>query len=250
MSIAATLHDVACSYPRAMIAAQQRDAARIAFNISLALNGRDPKGLSVCDIGGGVGLFSTGCAALGMNVTLVDDFNDPVNHRLGQEQLAVHRQLGVRIESRDALKDGVADLGSFDIITSFDSMEHWHNSPKALFKQIATSLLKPGGRFVLGVPNCVNLRKRITVPFGIGKWSQMSEWYEEKTFRGHVREPDVADLHYIARDMGLRDVEIHGRNWLGYTSRFSFVRAGNFLVDVPLRMFPTLCSDIYLAGHT
>lgn len=249
MNIASTVYEVADSYPPGMVASQRRDTARIAFNISLALHGRDPKGLSVCDIGGGVGLFSTGCAALGMKVTLVDDFNDPVNHRLGSEQLAVHQRLGVRIESRDVLKTGIADLGSFDIVTSFDSMEHWHNSPKALFKQIAASL-RPGGRFVLGVPNCVNLRKRLTVPFGIGKWSQMSEWYEEPTFRGHVREPDVSDLHYIAKDMGLRDVEIHGRNWLGYTSRFAFVRAGNFLVDVPLRMFPALCSDIYLAGHT
>ena len=63
MSITTTLDAVASSYPQDMVAAQQRDTARIAFNISLALNGREPKGISVCDIGGGVGLFSTGCDA-------------------------------------------------------------------------------------------------------------------------------------------------------------------------------------------
>jgi hypothetical protein len=85
--------------------------------------------------------------------------------------------------------------------------------------------LKPGGLFFLGVPNCVNLRKRITVPLGAGKWSAIEEWYEREMFRGHVREPDVGDLRYIARDLGLRDVRIFGRNWLGYASRHGWVRA-------------------------
>jgi hypothetical protein len=77
----------------------------------------------------------------------------------------------------------------------------------------------------------------------------MTEWYEEARFRGHVREPDVADLRYIARDMQLKDIEIHGRNWLGYKSRFGFVRMATHIADVPLRAFPSLCSDLYLVGH-
>jgi hypothetical protein len=47
-------------------------------------------------------------------------------------------------------------------------MEHWHHSPKRLFRQVSDKLLKPGGRFVLAVPNCVNLRKRLSVPLGVG----------------------------------------------------------------------------------
>ena len=97
-------------------------------------------------------------------------------------------------------------------MTSFDSMEHWHHSPKRLFRQVSAQLLKPRGRFVLGVPNCINARKRLSVPLGIGKWSAIEDRYEEPEFRGHVREPDVADLRYIARDMGLKDVQIFGRN--------------------------------------
>lgn len=250
MNIESILNEVARAYPAHMVKDQVSDVQRIAFNIELALNGADPKSRSICDIGGGVGLFSTGCAAIGMNVLLVDDFDDPVNHRLGAEQLVTQKKYGVRILSRDVIKSGIADLGErFDIVTTFDSMEHWHHSPKRLFSQIRESLLKPGGRFVIGVPNCVNLRKRITVPFGIGKWSTMGEWYEEETFRAHVREPDVGDLHYIAKDMRLKGVEIHGRNWLGYKSRFRFVRAGTRFADVPLRAFPSLCADIYMTGH-
>lgn len=251
MDIERTLLEVARTYPARMVADQLRDIPRIAFNIRLALNGNDPKRLTLCDIGGGVGLFSTGCAALGIKTMLIDDFADPVNQKVGVEPFVVHKKYGVRVVSRDVIQRGVADIGErFDVVTSFDSMEHWHASPKALLREIREQLLTPGGRFVLGVPNCVNLRKRLTVPFGIGKWSPMQEWYEEATFRGHVREPDVGDLRYMAKDMGLRDVEIHGRNWLGYTSRFGFVRVGTRFADIPLRLFPALCSDIYLMGHT
>ena len=69
----------------------------------------------------------------------------------------------------------------------------------------------------------MNLRKRITVPLGYGKWSRMEDWYEEDRFRGHVREPDVADLRYIGADLDLKNIEILGRNWLGYQSRFNWV---------------------------
>lgn len=249
MNLTRTLTEVASTYPSHMIDGQLRDVERISYNISLAVNGHDPNGLSICDIGGGLGLFSTGCAALGMKVTLIDDFRDPVNFRLGSEPLSVHQKLGVTVESRDVIEQGIEDLPQFDIITSFDSMEHWHNSPKKLFSQVRKHL-KPGGRFVLGVPNCVNLRKRLTVPLGYGKWTSMEQWYEQPRFREHVREPDVDDLYYIARDMNLSDVHVHGRNWVGRNSGNPVIRLGTMLVDKPLRLFPTLCGDIYLTGHT
>jgi len=136
---------------------------------------------------------------------------------------------------------------SLDGVTTFDSMEHWHHSPRRLFRQLLTAL-KPGGVFIIGVPNCVNLRKRMTVPFGMGKWSTMDEWYEPEIFRCHVREPDVNDLKYIANDLGLIDVRIVGRNWLGYASRFGWVRSLTSLADRLLWSFPSLCANIYMIG--
>jgi SAM-dependent methyltransferase len=249
--IEGVLEGVARSYPSKLIDDQLQDIPRIAFNIRLALNGANPRAISICDIGGGIGLFSVGCAALGMNVLLVDDFADPVNRRVGDSAFVVHKKYGVRILSRNVITDGIADVSEqFDVVTSFDSMEHWHNSPKRLFRQVGNQLLKFGGRFVLGVPNCVNLRKRLSVPLGVGKWSSMEDWYEEPEFRGHVREPDVADLRYIALDMGLKDVQILGRNWLGYGSRSGFGRLGTRIADRPLQMFPSLCADLYMTGHS
>ena len=242
------LRGIADEYPSALRAGQHDDVRRIAFNIELSVADR-PKGASVADIGGGLGLFSAGCAAFGMRSVLVDDFRDPGNIEIAQQVLAVHRRHGVEVLERDVIADGL-DLapGSFDVITTFDSIEHWHHSPKALLHGLVRAL-KPGGRLVIGAPNCVNLRKRISVPFGIGKWSAMQDWYEEKTFRGHVREPDVADLRYMANDLGLRDVSIIGRNWLGYVHGSPAVRCAMPVVDRMLQPFPSLCSDLYLVGY-
>ncbi len=77
----------------------------------------------------------------------------------------------------------------------------------------------------------------------------MGDWYEAERFRGHVREPDVGDLRHIAEDMGLRDVRILGRNWLGYRSPNAMIRTATGLFDYPLRLAPTLCSDIYMVGE-
>ena len=238
---------VARRYPNELISDQLRDVDRIAFMIELA--GDRGRAKSVCDIGGGVGLFSVGCQSIGIDATLVDDFGDQVNSTWGTTALALHKDLGVTIVSRDVVASGVDfPANVFDVITSFDSMEHWHASPKSLFRQLLTAL-KPGGLFVLGVPNCVNLRKRITVPFGVGKWSPMDEWYERERFRGHVREPDVADLRYISTDLGLEEVRILGRNWSGRGSRFRWVRITVPLIDRLLQLRPSLCSDLYLVGR-
>jgi 2-polyprenyl-3-methyl-5-hydroxy-6-metoxy-1,4-benzoquinol methylase len=247
------LRNVAHRYPKDLVDPEVRDIPRISFNISIAVDAAKPKShseLEVCDLGGGIGLFSVGCAAYGMKRTvLIDDFDDSVNHRGGDSILDLHRSLGVEVIARNVVEDGIDDIaGTFDIITTFDSMEHWHHSPKRLFHQVMGKL-KPGGVFVLGVPNCVNIRKRITVPLGIGKWSGMQEWYEAARFRGHVREPDVGDLICIARDMGLIDTKVHGRNWQGYDSASAVVRFATRIFDYPLRLKPSLCSDIYMTGR-
>jgi len=246
------LREVANKYPKYMVDEQVKDIPRIGYNISIVLDSVKEKSLSeveICDLGGGVGLFSVGCAALGLKRTvLVDDFKDPANYRIGDSILDLHRDYGVEVISRDVVTDGIDDIaGAFDVVSTFDSMEHWHHSPKRLFCAVMAKL-KPGGSFILSVPNCVNLRKRITVPLGRGKWSGMQDWYESEVFRGHVREPDVNDLRYIARDLGLVGIKIYGRNWMGYSSGKALVRLATKIIDYPLRLKPSLCSDIYMKG--
>lgn len=247
--LTAQLRETAKAYPAAMVPEQLADVPRIAYHIELALGGRTPGETSVCDVGGGVGLFSMGCAAAGFKrVVLIDDFRDEVNRAAGESILDLHRKRGIEVLSRDVIAQGLGADGPFDAVTSFDSMEHWHHSPKRLFRQIMESL-RPGGLFVLGVPNSVNLRKRLTVPLGRGKWSRMADWYEPEVFRGHVREPDVDDLRYIGRDLGLISTRVIGRNWLGLISSNPLMRLATTIADRPMRLFPSLCSDIYLVGE-
>ncbi len=233
--------------PSALHDASMRDIRRQVFHVStvaaLAQGGR------VCDIGGGVGLFSLGCTVAGLEAVLVDDFADPINAELGDGVLDVYRSHGVKVLRRDVIEEGFgAEAESFDIITSFDNIEHLHHSPKALLHEV-TNALRPGGWFFLGAPNCVDLKKRVTVLLGRGKWSGMADWYEQPRFRGHVREPDPDDLRYIARDMGLVDVRIEGRNWNGYSDRRRWVRRSVGYLDPLLQRRPSLCSDIYIVGR-
>ncbi len=243
------LTSLARQYPAPLIKSQVRDVPRMAFHIDLVAKHSKGGSPAVADIGGGIGLFSLGCAAVGMKATLIDDFRDSVNLSIGQQALELHRRQGVTIGSCDVVRDDLLlPSQSLDVITCFDSMEHWHSSPKALFRRLLAAL-KPGGLFVLSVPNCVNLRKRITVPLGIGKWSRMGDWYEAEMFRGHVCEPDVDDLKYIARDLQLINPNILGRNWLGYSNGRQAVRLITPFVDQALRFRPSLCSNIYLLGY-
>ncbi len=244
-----SINDVIEMYPPVLQPGQRADVSRILMHIRLVLDEADP-GARVCDLGGGIGLFSPVCAKLGLQATLVDDFGDEINRMYPLHDLGIHAALGVNIVAANALSSDLDfPANHFDCVTSFDSMEHWHKSPKSLFKKIV-NWLRPGGLFILGVPNCVNLRKRLTVPFGIGKWSTMQEWYEEETFRGHVREPDVDDLRYIANDMGLINIRLLGRNWLGYHSRFRAVKIAMPWIDKLLQVRPSLCSDLYLIANT
>jgi SAM-dependent methyltransferase len=247
-TIRGVLEKIAKEYPANLIHSQLIDVKRIAWHLSLVINARGTD-CRICDLGGGIGLFSVGAAALGMQAVLIDDFADQVNQSSGDSVLDLHRRYGVEVISRDVLKEGLDNLdGPFAAITSFESMEHWHHSPKRLFKQ-AYDLLEPRGLFILSVPNCINLRKRITIPFGWGQWSPMESWYEEEKFRGHVREPNIYDLNYIANDMKLNDTTIIGRNWLAYDNRSATIRGLAPLADIALRPFPTLCSNIYLVGR-
>lgn len=221
------------------------DAARMVEH-ALWLEGAE----SVLDIGGGFGLFAPLCAALGARATILDSFHPYSEGRRLRSDVGFTKldRLGVDVVEHDALDVPLpfAD-GAFDAVTSFDAMEHFHNSPRPLFRDVER-VGSPSARFVLGVPNAVNLRKRLAVPFGKTNWSRFDDWYEPEQFEGHVREPVVADLRRIAADMRLEDWRIVGRNWLGYQG--GRVRSGLTRVsDRALRLRPALCANIYLLGR-
>src|SRR5258708_20874079 len=105
---------IAGQYPKEMVAGQGRDIPRISFNISLAVGAADTRQLdnrAICDIGGGLSMFSVGCAAAGFRRSvLVDDFNDSFNHRAGNAALSLHRKYNVEVFSRDMVLDSFREI--------------------------------------------------------------------------------------------------------------------------------------------
>ena len=188
------------------------------------------------------------CSRLGYNCTVVDDLSDDTYDNPETESvLKLFAEENVAVVQGDAFDEGQIKQyeKQYDLVTSHDSLEHWHNSPKELLHAL-WGQMRDGGLLWIGVPNCVNLRKRITVPFGHGKWSTMNDWYEAPVFRGHVREPDVGDLRYIANDLGAAKVQIEGKNWIGYRHPRKLVRTLIPFADKVLQLRPSLCSDINL----
>lgn len=219
---------------------------RNCYNVNLALASAPPDAW-VCDIGAGWGAFSCTVKGLGYRSTMIDDFRDSGFYSESDPRYKMQQHFGVDVVSRDVIADGLnMPDNSLDVVGCFDSMEHWHNSPKKLFAEIMRAL-KPGGRFVLGVPNCVNLRKRFSTLIGTARWTDMNDWYEQPVFRGHVREPSVPDLYYIARDMGLDRVQIHGENFAGMAK--PSLKLATAVLNPVLKLKPSLCSEIYLTGH-
>lgn len=235
-------------YPAELRAHHRSDRPRMRDQLALVAP-LMPASADVLDVGGGYAAFAPALALAGHRVTLADSFVTPSARAYPAAELPIFRTAGVtlvEVDASGAAFDPAAE--SFDLVTCIDSIEHWHRSPKRALRAMMAAL-RPGGALVIGVPNCVNLRKRLTVPFGFGQWSPMWAWYEEPEFTSHVREPDVGDLRYIARDLGLADTRIIGRNWSGFASPSRAVRVAATVTDRLLRLRPSLCSDLYLIGR-
>lgn len=223
-------------------------AHRTAYDIGLIAD-RVGTGGRICDVGGGYGLLAMGCAKLGMDAVLVEDFYEMERFGTLDTTLDLLHEFGVQVKRRDIIANGLdLEPSSFDAIAIFHVLEHLPLSPKPLFHEMVHAL-RPDGVFALAGPNAVNLRKRISVPLGTASWSPMADWYESERFRGHVREPTVRDLRYIAQDLNLNQALISGRNFLGLASDKPGRRRITRHIDRALQLRPELCSDIYLVGQ-
>ena len=237
------LEQVLALYPEPLRSTERADLARQRFHLEQIYR----PGARVADLGGGIGLLSPACAALGMTTWLVDDLRDAVNQHFPIEELGVHRDAGVRV-----LAIPVAEFGkhfadaSLDVVTCIDSIEHWHHSPRPVLEQVAR-VLRPGGLFLLAGPNAANALHRAKLLLGRSNWSHFEDWYYPAEFRGHVREPVLADLLRIVDELGLERRAVFGRNWLGAPSGWR--RLGFSAVDRALRAFPSLCKDLYVLAR-
>lgn len=211
------------------------------------------EGGTVVDLGGSSGFHTSILARLGMKAICVDNFktrkkghvNDHFyEHDLAAEQIA--SKLHVEFIHTNILdwKPPFREA-AIDVVMSFDNIEHLHHSPRNLYKQMV-QCLKPDGLFLLGAPNAANLFKRLKIALGKNIYSRLEEWYMHEQFIGHVREPVVSDLLLIAKDIGLKVIDVFGKNWLGLTKLRGRKQFLATIFSKPLEFFPSLCSDIYI----
>jgi len=220
-------------------------------------------GKHLVDLGAGLSIFGPMCRAFGMTVTLVDDFGGGGGVELGRTTEEIRplevfeHTFGLNIVRENFLERPLPlPDSSMDVVTCFHSLEHWHHSPKRLFKEIVR-ILKPGAFVVIATPNAVNLRKRVYGVFGRSSFPALSEWYNDgdPVFRGHVREPTLADLCQLLEWNGFEVIGRHGRNFIGRQSQAlsglpaPLVSAVGATSQTVLRFFPTLCSDLHVVGR-
>jgi SAM-dependent methyltransferase len=222
-----------------------RYVPRVEFELRLLLQHVDRDNLTLWDLGGGIGLLPLAACHLGARATNVDDYQDQISAGVDERLVAFLSKAGVR-----AVRHDFADLVEIDepvtAVCSMHTIEHMHGSPKAQYHEVKRALA-PNGVLMIAAPNAANVRKRISAVLGKTSWSPMSGWYETPVFRGHVREPRVADLEYIANDLGL-SAQIVGKNFIGSGRpgwRGELVRR----ISPLLERRPTLCSDLYLIGQ-
>jgi SAM-dependent methyltransferase len=215
------------------------------------------------DLGAGLSVFGPMCRAYGMTVTLVDDFGGGGGVELGNQSKEVpfldvlEKQLGLNVVRQNFLEQVLPmEDSSVDVVTCFHSLEHWHHSPKRLFKEIVR-ITKPGGFLVFATPNAVNLRKRVYSVLGRSSFPALHEWYYDgdPIFRGHVREPTLTDLCQLLEWNGFEVIGKYGRNFIGRQSQAlgklppGLVNSIAVLSQPVLRLFPRLCSDLHVVGR-
>jgi SAM-dependent methyltransferase len=222
-------------------------------------------GKSLLDLGAGLCVFGPLCKALGLSVSLMDDYGggDWITGKLTKaavdDVLALFRgPLGIQVLQQDIMQLPLPFRDeSLDVVTAFHIFEHFHNSPKPLLEEIGR-VLKPGGVLFVATPNSVNLRKRASVLLGRSNLPDLDEYLFQghPVFRGHVREPTLSELKSLVEFAGLAIEGVYGRNVLagGSTALRKFVpqrllARGVGAVDGLLRCFPTLCSDIHVVGR-
>jgi 2-polyprenyl-3-methyl-5-hydroxy-6-metoxy-1,4-benzoquinol methylase len=149
------------------------------------------------DFGGGLSLYPLILAQLGMDVTVADLY-------AGQEpsRMAVFSAHGVTLIEADLYAVEMA-AGSLDGVSMFETIEHLPHSPKPILDTMVAAL-KPGGRFLLSVPNICRIENRFRMLTGrnpMGKYRILFDSGER--FLGHHREMTIAEVAWLPSQLGL-----------------------------------------------
>lgn len=212
-------------------------------------------GGSLIDLGGGVSGTNGFLSLNGMDVTIVDLFQEYYSWSTIKDPIAEQQDylasLGVKFIHADLVECNLLDHfapDSVDSVVTYHTLEHLHHSPRQLLES-AMQVLKPGGTLVIEVPNAANLLKRIKLLLGGTNYPNYSAFYEKERWVGHVREYTVGDLRQVANRLGLASWRIEGKNWYGSLYRKKILEFVAKPLDALLQTRPGLCGSLFLIGH-
>lgn len=159
-------------------------------------------GSQVIDLGCGRGRYLmllraiSGCEAYGL-----DDFGEGT-HDYDQIFETGNRH-GIQFVRGNVTKTLPYEDASADLVTSFNTLEHLHESPRQVMAEVYR-VLKPGGVCVLGLPNLLALYKRIRFVAGRTCMPDFNYWWSSFPWRGHIRESAPGEVHSILQKSGFQ----------------------------------------------
>lgn len=243
----ALVAETIAQYPPSVRAYYAGDRDRLAHDVGL-VHGL-AKGTLV-DLGAGFSPFGLAMQCAAWTANIVDQFDYAVDaaHAVpSDEMLSLFAAHGVQVHRCDIQGAPLPfTTASADVATCFAVLEHFHRSPRAFLAEVHR-VVRPGGLFITSCPNSVNLRKRLSVITGKTNLPGVQSFWRDgdPTWHGHVREPTLAELVWMATQAGFHVERAFGRNFL---ARQNFGAAGR-LLDPLLRTVPGLCSDIYVVAR-
>jgi 2-polyprenyl-3-methyl-5-hydroxy-6-metoxy-1,4-benzoquinol methylase len=156
---------------------------------------------SICDLGCGNGHITGRLADDGYHVTGVD---------ASRTGIQIARRAYPRAQFLEALIDRELSLGEFDLVISSDVIEHLYRPSDLL--EAAESLLKPGGRLLLGTPYHGYVKNLVLAATG-----KMDAHFSALHDGGHIKFFSVSTLSKLVRSHGFADLRFtfYGRApWL------------------------------------
>ncbi len=158
---------------------------------------------SICDLGCGNGHISGRLAALGFEVTGVD---------ASRSGIQIARRKYPSATFIETLIDGSLGetLGTFDLVISSDVIEHLYRPSDLL--EAARSLLRPGGRILIGTPYHGYIKNLVLAASG-----KMDSHFSALHDGGHIKFFSVKTLSKLVNTHGFEDLSFtfHGRApWL------------------------------------
>jgi 2-polyprenyl-3-methyl-5-hydroxy-6-metoxy-1,4-benzoquinol methylase len=156
---------------------------------------------TICDVGGFWGTFPITLKALGYDVTMTeslqyysDSFDDLQNYI---------SDTGVDVVDYNPFEPEASTPGRFNVVTIMAILEHYPHSLKRFMENI-TSMLNPGGRIYIEVPNIAYWPKRANFLLGRSPLVPIREIFKsEVPFIGHHHEFSISELRDLALLSGL-----------------------------------------------